>query len=136
HITVGRSSDDIITGVSTDTRTLAAGNLFVPLIGENYDGHQYVTDAIQAGAVASLWQRNVPNPPADVPLIIVDNSLEALQQLAKKYLQQHPAKVIGITGSNGKTTTKDLIASVLQTSYKVHKTIGNYNNHIGLPLTI
>jgi UDP-N-acetylmuramoyl-tripeptide--D-alanyl-D-alanine ligase len=125
-----------IKGVSTDTRTIQAGNLFVPLIGENFDGHAYVADAYAAGASAALWQINRPHPPAHIPLIYVEDTLTALQQLAAGYREQLPVQIIGITGSNGKTTTKDLVASVLSTTFKVHKTKGNFNNHIGLPLTL
>ncbi|WP_028549281.1 UDP-N-acetylmuramoyl-tripeptide--D-alanyl-D-alanine ligase [Paenibacillus sp. UNC451MF] len=126
----------LIQGVSKDTRTLQEGNLYVPLIGESFDGHQFVEDAVSKGAAASLWQSDHENRPSGVPLILVDDTLVALQQLAKAYRSQLSVRIIGITGSNGKTTTKDMTASVLATTYKVHKTLGNYNNHIGLPLTL
>jgi UDP-N-acetylmuramoyl-tripeptide--D-alanyl-D-alanine ligase len=126
----------MITGVSIDSRTVGAGNLFIPIKGEKFNGHQFVKDAFDKGAVASFWQEDEPNPPSDVPLIFVKDTLEALQTLARNYRQQLDVKVVGITGSNGKTTTKDLVAAVLSTAYRVHKTEGNLNNHIGLPLTI
>ncbi|MFC0562110.1 UDP-N-acetylmuramoyl-tripeptide--D-alanyl-D-alanine ligase [Halalkalibacter alkalisediminis] len=125
-----------IAGVSTDTRTIREGNLYIPLVGENFNGHDFVSAAVENGASGALWQKNQPTPPADIPLIYVENTLLALQDLAQNYLASLPAKVIGITGSNGKTTTKDMVTSVLATTYKVQKTAGNYNNHIGLPLTI
>ncbi|KHF38485.1 UDP-N-acetylmuramoyl-tripeptide--D-alanyl-D-alanine ligase [Halalkalibacter okhensis] len=125
-----------IAGVSTDTRTIQEGNLYIPLVGESFNGHNFVKSAIENGAAGAIWQKNQPNPPADIPLIYVDDTLLALQDLAKNYLANLPAKVIGITGSNGKTTTKDMVTSVLATTYKVQKTEGNYNNHIGMPLTI
>jgi UDP-N-acetylmuramoyl-tripeptide--D-alanyl-D-alanine ligase len=125
-----------IQGVSKDTRTLQAGNLYVPLIGESFDGHQFLEDAIAKGASASLWQKDHELPPSSIPLILVDDTLAALQQLAKSYRSELDVRIVGITGSNGKTTTKDMTAAVLSTSYKVHKTLGNYNNHIGLPLTL
>jgi len=125
-----------ITGVSTDTRTIQAGNLFVPLMGENYDGHQYAQQAYNLGAVAVLWQRDHKLSPVDIPVILVDHTLEALQQLAASYRQQLPVRVIGITGSNGKTSTKDMVASVMGNRFRVHKTKGNLNNHIGLPQTL
>ncbi|MBD8069680.1 UDP-N-acetylmuramoyl-tripeptide--D-alanyl-D-alanine ligase [Bacillus sp. PS06] len=125
-----------VVGVSIDTRTIKQGNLFVPIIGENFNGHKFVENAIKQGAVASFWQKDQPNPPAGIPLIIVEETLSALQKLAKNYLAQLSVKVVGITGSNGKTTTKDMVTSVLSTTYKVQKTEGNLNNHIGLPLTI
>ncbi|MDT8862435.1 UDP-N-acetylmuramoyl-tripeptide--D-alanyl-D-alanine ligase [Alkalihalobacillus sp. MEB130] len=134
---VGPNSTSVeIAGVSTDTRTIQEGNLYVPLVGENFNGHDFVKKAIENGASGVLWQKNQPNPPSDVALILVDDTLLALQNLAKNYLASLSTKVVGITGSNGKTTTKDMVTSVLSTTYKVQKTEGNYNNHIGLPLTI
>ncbi|PLS15886.1 UDP-N-acetylmuramoyl-tripeptide--D-alanyl-D-alanine ligase [Bacillus sp. M6-12] len=125
-----------ISGVSIDSRSVGAGNLFVPFKGENVDGHQYVEKAISQGAAAALWQQDVPNPPSGLPIIVVENTLTALQQLSYNYRNQLSLKIVGITGSNGKTTTKDMTASLLGTAYKVHKTKGNFNNHIGLPLTM
>jgi UDP-N-acetylmuramoyl-tripeptide--D-alanyl-D-alanine ligase len=128
--------NECINGVCIDTRKLEKGNLFIPFSGQHTDGHQYVEKAIEQGAAAALWQSNVPNPPEHLPILIVDDTLEAIQQLAKSYLNQLDVKVIGITGSNGKTTTKDMVANLLSLEYKVQKTEGNYNNHIGLPITI
>jgi UDP-N-acetylmuramoyl-tripeptide--D-alanyl-D-alanine ligase len=125
-----------ITGVSIDSRKIEHGNLFIPFKGENSDGHKYVEESLKKGASAALWQSDVPNPPVHLPILIVDDCLEALQELAREYRKQLPVKVVGITGSNGKTTTKDMTASLLSTTYKVQKTEGNYNNHIGLPLTV
>ncbi|MEK8129719.1 UDP-N-acetylmuramoyl-tripeptide--D-alanyl-D-alanine ligase [Paenibacillus filicis] len=125
-----------VSGVSKDTRTLAPGNLYIPLIGDAFDGHLFAETAFERGAVASLWQQDRLSPPQGRPLILVDDCLEALQRLAVAYREQLPARIVGITGSNGKTTTKDLTASVLSTAFRVHKTGGNYNNHIGLPLTL
>jgi UDP-N-acetylmuramoyl-tripeptide--D-alanyl-D-alanine ligase len=125
-----------VSGVSTDTRTIEQGNLFVPLIGDNFDGHAYAEEAYSKGAVAALWQADRPNPPQGMPIIQVNDTLAAIQQLAKAYRLELPVRIIGITGSNGKTTTKDMVAAVLSTTYKVHKTKGNLNNHIGLPLTL
>lgn len=126
----------MVAGVTNDTRKITDANLFVPLQGERSNGHDHVQQAFEQGASASFWERNQPNPPVGAPLIFVEDSLKALQQLAKAYLNELGAKVIGITGSNGKTTTKDMTASILGTKYRVHKTSGNYNNHIGLPLTV
>ncbi|WP_053364736.1 UDP-N-acetylmuramoyl-tripeptide--D-alanyl-D-alanine ligase [Bacillus sp. FJAT-27245] len=125
-----------ITGVSIDTRKIKKGNLFIPFKGEKVDGHKFVESAIENGAVAALWQKDAPNPPEGIPLLIVDDCLEALQELARSYRSQIGVKVVGVTGSNGKTTTKDMAASLLSTKYKVQKTEGNYNNHLGLPLTV
>lgn len=127
----------LLTGVSIDTRRISSGQLFVPLAGERSDGHDHIEAAIAAGAVASLWERSKPLPSGvEIPLIIVEDAVAALQALAAGYLERLQAKVVGITGSNGKTTTKDLVAAVLATKFVVHKTEGNYNNHLGLPLTI
>jgi UDP-N-acetylmuramoyl-tripeptide--D-alanyl-D-alanine ligase len=111
--------------------------LFVPLQGEQFDGHDYIQSALAAGASASLWDKSIPLPQdIDIPFLLVENTLTAMQRLAVGFLHQLKAKVVAVTGSNGKTTTKDLISSVLSTRYRVHKTEGNFNNHIGLPLTI
>lgn len=129
-------SDTLISGVTIDSRKIKPGNLFVPFKGEHVDGHKYVEEAIANGAAAALWQQDVPNPPRHLPLIIVADCLIALQELARKYRNELNVKVVGITGSNGKTTTKDMTASLLSLAYKVQKTEGNFNNHIGLPLTV
>jgi UDP-N-acetylmuramoyl-tripeptide--D-alanyl-D-alanine ligase len=125
-----------ITGVSIDSRKIEKGNLFIPLKGEHADGHKYVVDSLKKGAAAALWQKDVPNPPLDLPVLIVEDCLTALQELARKYREQLAVKVVGITGSNGKTTTKDMTTSLLSLYYKVQKTEGNLNNHLGLPLTV
>ena len=125
-----------IHGVCIDSRKVAPGNLFIPLKGERSDGHVFVEGAIQQGAAAALWQKDVPNPPAGLPILIVEDTLLALQELARSYRGQLEVKVVGVTGSNGKTTVKDMIANLLGLKYKVQKTEGNYNNHIGLPLTV
>ncbi|MDR7002002.1 UDP-N-acetylmuramoyl-tripeptide--D-alanyl-D-alanine ligase [Neobacillus niacini] len=128
--------DVIVENVVIDSRKIETGSLFVPFKGERVDGHKYVEDSIQKGAAAALWQSDVPNPPEHLPILMVDDCLTALQELARSYRKQLDIKVVGITGSNGKTTTKDLTAGLLSTQYKVQKTEGNYNNQIGLPLTI
>lgn len=126
-----------VSGVSTDTRSLRPGELFVPIAGERFDGHDYLDAARQAGAAAALWARSRPAPAEPgMPLLLVDDTLAALQRLAESYLASLSAKVVAVTGSNGKTTTKDLVYAVLSTRLRVHKTEGNFNNHIGLPLTI
>lgn len=123
-------------GVTIDTRKIEKGNLFVPFKGEQVDGHRFVEEALNKGAAAALWQKDVPNPPLGLPIIVVEDTLIALQELARSYRSDLDVKVVGITGSNGKTTTKDITASLLGLKYKVQKTEGNFNNHIGLPLTI
>lgn len=124
-----------ITSVAFDSRQLEADALFVPLVSEN-DGHDYIQSAIEHGAVATFWQADHENVPTDIPVIIVNNTLEALQMLSQYYLAKINPKVVAITGSNGKTTTKDMVASVLSTQFNVTKTNANFNNEIGVPMTI
>lgn len=126
----------MVRGVFTDSRTVSPGGLFVPLPGERFDGHAYVEETLRAGAAGSLWQADRALSSPSAPLIIVEDTYAALQQLAAAYLAEGRVEVVAVTGSNGKTTTKDLIASVLSQRYRVHKTDGNFNNHIGLPLTV
>nr|WP_237690627.1 UDP-N-acetylmuramoyl-tripeptide--D-alanyl-D-alanine ligase [Paenibacillus caui] len=134
---VSLAGEDLpVQGVITDSRKLTEGCLFVPLAGEKFDGHDFAAEALRRGAAAVMWQKDHGVPPAEGPVILVDDTLAALQRLSSAYLQASRARVIGITGSNGKTTTKDIVTSLLSTAYKVHKTQGNFNNHIGLPLTI
>jgi len=125
-----------INGVSIDTRTLNKDQLFIPIIGENTDGHKYIDTAGQKSAAAALWDEKIPLPDIELPLILVEDTTKALQDLAKEYNNQVGGKVVGITGSNGKTSTKDIIYSILRSKYKTHKTLGNFNNEYGLPLTI
>ncbi len=134
----GSDPELIIQGVSTDSRQPDAGGLFVPLVGERFDGHDFAVQAMNNGSAAMLWQADHPIPEElmQMPRILVKDTLAALQKLAAAYRSELMARVIGITGSNGKTTTKDMTAAVLGTYYQVHKTEGNLNNEIGLPLTI
>lgn len=128
--------DKIIEGVSTDTREIQVHNLFIPLVGEKFDGHNFAFDAVKKGAVATLWDKRHPTPYLDAGIIIVDNTLQAYQKLASSYLKATGAKVVGITGSNGKTGTKDILASILKENFRVHNTVKNLNNEIGVPKTI
>ena len=128
--------DVMVTGVSINTKTIQQGDLFIPFKGEKVNGHQYIAQAFEKGAAAALWQQDEPNPPQNVPLLIVENSEKALQQMARAYRQEHRATFIGITGSNGKTSTKDLVAGILSPYFRVQKTAGNFNNNLGLPITI
>ena len=123
-----------ITGIAIDSRKVKQGDLFIPFLGENVDGHNYIESAFEKGAAASLSLKD--DFVSDNNIIYVDDSYEAIQTLAKHYLEGLNAKTIAITGSNGKTTTKDIITSVLSTKYKVHKTQGNFNNELGVPITI
>ncbi|MYC99989.1 MAG: UDP-N-acetylmuramoyl-tripeptide--D-alanyl-D-alanine ligase [Gammaproteobacteria bacterium] len=122
-------------GVSTDTRTLAAGELFVAIAGENFDGHDFVCDAVAAGAAGVVVSRAVAME-ASVPVYRVPDTLAALGRLARYRRRRHAAQVVAITGSSGKTTTKEFLRGALQRSYRVHANPGNLNNRIGLPLTI
>ncbi|ASK63584.1 UDP-N-acetylmuramoylalanyl-D-glutamate--2,6-diaminopimelate ligase [Virgibacillus phasianinus] len=136
----GVAEDTIqINEVVTDSRTRSSKSLFIPIVGENFDGHDFIKQAFDNGAVATIWNKNKELPsflPTEFPVFFVDDTLRALQGLAAAYRKEIDPVVIGITGSNGKTTTKDLIASVMKSSYKTHATNGNFNNEIGLPLTV
>ena len=133
---VQREEGVIVTGVAIDSRVVKEGDLFIPFRGARANGHRFVRQAIEDGAAASLWLKDEPNPPSDVPLIFVEDSERAIQQLASKYREELDATVIGVTGSNGKTSTKDFIAAVLSPYKKVAKTEGNFNNELGLPMTL
>ncbi len=143
----------VISEAAVDSRQLIPGSLFVALKGERSDGHEYVRAAFERGAHLALVQREVnvdrpvvdmrvvdPNKPLEAPsppfCIRVEDTLQSLQKLAAYWRRKHDLQVIGITGSVGKTTTKELIAEVLAQRYRVLKTQGNLNNEIGLPLTL
>lgn len=128
--------DVLVSGSSIDTRTIRKGNIFIPFKGENVDGHRFIDDAFSKGAGVSLTEAPLEETDADHPLIHVEDGLRALQMIAKRHLEAVDPTVIAITGSNGKTTTKDMVACLLADDHKVKKTIGNYNNEIGLPLTL
>lgn len=128
------TSDLEITGIAIDSRKVKHGDLFIPFLGENVDGHDFIESAFEKGATASLSLKD--NFVSNNNIIYVNDSYEAIQSLAKHYLESLNTKTIAITGSNGKTTTKDIITSVLSTKYKVHKTQGNFNNELGVPITI
>ncbi len=135
-LTSGRL-DSIVRGVSTDTRTLREGQLYIALEGDRFDGHDYVTAAFEKGAAAVMISKEFKgNVPAGRGIVRVGDTLVGLQCLARCYRRHLGLKVVGITGSNGKTSTKDLVASVLREKFVVNSTRGNLNNHIGLPLTI
>src|SRR5690554_5968226 len=106
-----------ISGVSTDSRTIKPGDLFAALEGEKYDGHDFLADAAQKGAAALLISNTDKPLPKNVGIIVVDDTLTALQDLAAWYLKKFSADVVAITGSTGKTTTKDMIASVLSRKF-------------------
>lgn len=127
--------DVVVTSVAFDSRHEQENSLFIPLQG-NRDGHEFVPKAFENGAGASLWAKDHPITITNHPLLVVDDPLDALQKLSKYYLHKINPLVIGVTGSNGKTTTKDLIASILSTQMNVTKTHANFNNEIGVPVTL
>ena len=120
--------------VSTDTRNLPAGCVFFALHGANFDGNKFAQQALEQGAALAI----IDNPEYALPegTLIVDNTLLALQDLARAWRRELGLPIIGITGTNGKTTTKELLATVLSTKYNLHYTQGNLNNQIGVPLTL
>ncbi|HEX8949649.1 MAG TPA: UDP-N-acetylmuramoyl-tripeptide--D-alanyl-D-alanine ligase [Dissulfurispiraceae bacterium] len=127
-----------LTGVSIDSRTIKKGELFIALKGERFDGHEYVAKALETGggAVINRTFNFQLSTFKDKAVIRVDDTLRALQDLAAAIRRKFTGPVIGVIGSNGKTTTKELIAAILGTRWKVLKTMGNLNNHIGMPLSI
>lgn len=128
--------DITVTGVAIDSRLIKDNELFVPVIGERVDGHSFVSGLFEKGIEASFWQKGIDGMPDKGNIIIVDNTIAALQKLAARYRKDLGITIVGITGSSGKTSTKDLVASVLSQKYRVHKTDGNKNNDIGVPLTL
>ena len=129
--------DTVITQVDTDSRTISGkGSLFVPLKGERFDGHVYLDAALEAGADGCLTAEERPIYRADKFYVRVRDTQRALRDLAAWYKSRFPIPFIAVTGSVGKTTAKDMIAAVLGRKFKVLKTDGNYNNNIGLPLTL
>lgn len=132
-------SMEFIEGLSTDSRTIKKNSLFIPLVGEKFDGHQFIEVAKKRGAIATLCEKgkyiDLKNL-TDIYIIEVDNTLDSLQAISKYYRNLFNIPFIAITGSTGKTSTKDIITSVLSQKYNTLKNKGNLNNHIGLPLTI
>lgn len=126
-------TDATITGWSIDSRTTQPGDLFIALSGERFDGHDFVAAAFERGAVAALVQRPVD---ANGVQIEVPDTQQALEQIARRMRDAWNGIVIGVTGSAGKTSTKDIIAALLSVRFATGKTIGNFNNHIGVPLSI
>ncbi|MGI6669600.1 MAG: UDP-N-acetylmuramoyl-tripeptide--D-alanyl-D-alanine ligase [Acetivibrionales bacterium] len=131
----GDAGGAVITGVSTDSRTIRPGDIFIPLIGENFDGHDFIGDAFEKGAAASLTHRKSVNFPGKT-VILVNDTLKALQDLAACYRKSFDIPFIGVTGSVGKTSTKEMVACAIGARYNVLKNEGNLNNEIGVPLTM
>ena len=126
--------DKVICGAVIDSRLVEEDYLFIPIKGERVDGHKFITQVFEKGACCVLSEVELENPAG--PYIRVESSEVALKKIAAFYRQSLPIKVVGITGSVGKTSTKEMIASVVSQKYNVHKTAGNFNNEIGLPLTV
>ena len=123
-----------VTAITTDSRKVEKGGLFVPVVGERVDAHRFIPQVMEAGALATLSERVLEG--ADYPYIQVESSLQAVKDIAEFYLEQLDIPVVGITGSVGKTSTKETIASVLAQKYRVLKTDANFNNELGLSLTV
>jgi len=131
------NADTIISRVSTDSRTIKPGDLFVALRGEHFDAHNFLEQVAKAGAAGALVSCDLPpGLPETFAILRAADTLVAYQSLAANYRKTLPLKVLGITGSNGKTSTKDFAASILGRAFHVTKTEGNFNNHVGLPRTI
>jgi UDP-N-acetylmuramoyl-tripeptide--D-alanyl-D-alanine ligase len=124
------------TGVSIDSRSVARGDLFVALKGPSFDGHDYVASALAAGAAGALVSSIPADVPAEAPLVLVADTFVALQDLAAAARGRSNAKVVAVTGSVGKTGTKEMLVAALAAQAKTHGTAGNLNNHLGLPLTL
>jgi len=126
-------ADRSFAAVSIDSRTLEPGDLFVAVKGERFDGHDFVTAAIERGACGLLVSRQLP---LDVPQVVVHDTLEALASGAQAWRQRFSLPLVGVGGSNGKTTTKEMLAAILERMGPTLATRGNLNNHIGVPLTL
>ncbi|MFQ5629098.1 MAG: UDP-N-acetylmuramoyl-tripeptide--D-alanyl-D-alanine ligase [bacterium] len=129
-----------IHSIKIDSRKVADGDIFVAVKGERFDAHDFLDDVFANGALAAVvntsWWRKHQSEMPDCAFLIVNDTLDALQKIARAYRRLLSPKIIALTGSNGKTTTKEMIANVLAMKYKFHKTEGNLNNHIGVPLTL
>lgn len=132
--------EQTVLGVSTDTRTLEAGNLFIPLTGPNFNGHDFLTKAVTAGAGAFLAEKrhrgDVPAFAEAIAWIEVNDTLKALGDIAHGWRKRMNCQVMAVTGSAGKTTTKEMIAAICSPNRKILRTEGNFNNLVGLPLTL
>lgn len=135
----GNQQNRSVKSVSIDTRTLQPGDIYFAIKGDRYDGHDFVSAAWAAKTMACVvrndWKSNTRIPEEQV-IIRCDEPLETMQILAKNYRKKFSIPVLGLTGTNGKTTTKEMIANILETKFRVTKTVGNLNNHIGLPLSL
>lgn len=132
----GSNLEKYIKGISIDSRKVCKDSLFIPIKGMTVNGHTFVKDAIKNGAIATLWNKDEPNPPKDIAVILVDDTVKGLQELSRYHRNKLKTKIVGVTGSNGKTSTKDITSAILSQKYKTQKTKGNYNTEIGVPYTL
>ena len=134
----GYRNEGEFSGISTDSRTIKSGELFIPIVGDKHDGHDFIKDALAGGAGGSLLAEDKVIPPGytDRAFIRVADTTRALGAIAAAYRHKFEVIVVGVTGSNGKTTSKEMIASVLAEQFKVHKSASNLNTEIGLPLSL
>ncbi|MEE2679157.1 MAG: UDP-N-acetylmuramoyl-tripeptide--D-alanyl-D-alanine ligase [Myxococcota bacterium] len=130
------SGDVQLTGASIDSRAVAAGDLFVAIVGPNHDAHAYLATAAESGAAGFLVARDREIPAVDLPVVAVDDTTAGLGRLAAEHRAHFDGPVVGITGSNGKTTAKEMCAAILETGARTLRNRGNLNNHFGLPLTL
>jgi len=125
-----------VSGIAIDTREMAPGDLFVALAGDNRDGHLFVAQALAAGAAAAMVTHRPGDVPADAPLLIVDDTLKALRRIAAAARARTAARVVAVTGSVGKTSTKEMLRTMLDGQGKAHAAVRSFNNHWGVPLTL
>lgn len=131
-----QAAEPFFEGVYIDSRTAGPGGLYVPLAGARVDGHDFVGQAAERGCTLTLWQKDKKPYPENIAVIPVDDPLSAMQQLSKAWASELSCDFIGVTGSNGKTSVKDMLASILSREFRTGKTEGNHNNEIGMPLTL
>jgi UDP-N-acetylmuramoyl-tripeptide--D-alanyl-D-alanine ligase len=134
YIGDSQKKEACVTGITTDSRAVEDGYLFIPVKGARVDGHDFIPQVIEAGVVCCLSEKSLVE--MDIPYILVKSTLQAIKDIAQYYRSILNIKVVGITGSVGKTSTKEMIASILEQKYSVLKTLGNFNNELGLPFTI